>query len=72
MPPTLNTDISSKVSFHKVIDVQWSFKEKDEVKDCAFSANDNYVIIGGKGKILKICSVNDQGLSYDRDLGGKI
>ena len=50
--------------------MQHSIKEKDEVKDVAISANDNFIITGGKGKILKICSVNDQGITYNRDLGG--
>ena len=50
--------------------MQHSIKEKDEIKDVAISANDNFIITGGKGKILKICSVNDQGITYNRDLGG--
>ena len=44
--------------------------EKDEIRDCAISANDNYLITGGKGKSLKVYSVTNQEISYDLDLGG--
>ena len=44
--------------------------EKDEIRDCAISANDNFLITGGKGKSLKVYSITNEEISYNQDLGG--
>ena len=44
--------------------------ETESILDLAISANDNYVITGGKSKILRVWAINENDMEYNFDLGG--
>ncbi|KAK8796559.1 hypothetical protein WA588_000689, partial [Blastocystis sp. NMH] len=43
--------------------------ETESILDLAISANDNYVITGGKSKILRVWAINENDMEYNFDLG---
>ena len=44
-------------------------KETDSILSVAISANDNYILTGGKGKKLLVWSVNENDMEFDHEYG---
>lgn len=45
-------------------------EENESILDLDISANDNYVITGGKSKFLRVWSITESDMEYSYDLGG--
>lgn len=64
-------DQGSVFRFSTTFNVTSTPKEENEsILDLDISANDNYVITGGKSKFLRVWSITENDMEYSYDLGG--